>query len=327
MIKTATMLFLIVCLNIRLFSQTDTLEKLLIAEIDFGQANSRLEHLKVEAAMNLVARFSQKFTLIPTDVRDSLASLLHRNGLEPTPEKLARELSARKILIIKVKTFANILRADIFCYDMVDSSINHGKGYAPIRYFVKDKHTPLIDPAILTGLQRAFADMLEKPELYQHLEGNLKVKPASPLVIGTINYTESDTLSKWEIFRKRQVTSYFAVETIFAIARQSSDFVVFDIPTRDSIYSYFKLYEPENYAPPNLDEIQALLKFEVEYYISGEFFWDNGDAILKLYLCKITENGLEILKESATVVKEDSLEAFKQALELATEDLFNLTND
>lgn len=327
MFRSTKILLWLLILNFSLFSQAATLEKLLIAEIEFGQANSRANHLKVEAAMNLVARFSQKYTIIPMDVRDSIALLLHRKGLEPTPEKLAKELSANKILIIKVKTFANILRADIFCFDLVDNAIKYGKGYAQIRYFVKDKHTPLIDPAILTGLQRAFADMLNEPELYQHLDGNLKVKPAPPLIIGTINYIESDTLSKWEIFRKRQVTSYFAVETIFESARHTPDFVVFDILTRDSIYSYFNLFEPENYAPPNVNEIQALLKFEVEYYISGEFLWDSGNAILKLYLCKISEKGLEIVKESTTVVKNDSLEAFKESLELVTKNLFNITEE
>ncbi len=327
MFRLATSLIFLLSYNFLLFSQQDTIEKLLITQIEFGQGTTNINPVKVEAAMNLVARLGQKYQIIPFDVRDSLALTFEKQGKEPTPIALGKELSARKLLLIKVNSFANILRTDIISFDLADSSVRFGKGYAQIRYFTKDKNTPILDPALLTGLQRAFADMLNEPDLYEHLEGNFKVRPAPPLVIGTINYIENDTLSKWEIFRKRQVTSYFAIETIFEFARHSSDFVVFDIPTRDSIYSYFNLYEPENYAPPNANEIQALLNFEVEFYISGEFFWDNGNAYLKLYLCKITEKGLEILKENSKIVKTDNLDDFKKSLELVTKELLNITKE
>ncbi|ROL58320.1 hypothetical protein D9V84_00890 [Bacteroidetes/Chlorobi group bacterium Naka2016] len=307
-----------------IFAQSDSLKKILISQIEFGKNTQGLNQIKVEAAMNLVARFSNKFVIIPFDIRDSVAKTLDTKHIEPTPYNLAKELSAEYIFIIRINRLANVLRVDISSYNISNNEISNGKGYALIRYFKKETNEPVLDPALLTASQRAFAEVFNEPYIFNNLEGSLRIKPAPTLVIGSINYVENDTLAKWDIFQKKQVTSYFAIETIFEIAKNSSDFVVFDNATRDSIYAYFNLFEPENYSSPNIEEIKALLNFEVEYYIAGEFFWENNTAKLKLYLCKITDQGLEIIKETVKNVEEDKLDSYKTALETATKELLNI---
>lgn len=322
-----TILLFCIGLILETYSQSDTLEKILITQIEFGRGVSGLNQLKVEAAMDLVARFSQKYQIIPFDTRDSIAKVLEKKGIEPTPYLLGKEFGASKLLLIRINRLANILRTDLISFNLKDSTVSSGKGYAQIRYFLKEKNEPILDPALLTATQRAFADLLHKPDLYQHLEGSFKVKPAPTLVIGSINYIESDSLARWDIFRKKQVTSYFAVETISETARSSADFIAFDIATRDSIYAFFNLYEPENYSPPNIEEIRALLNFEIDYYISGEFFWDENKAKLRLYLCKITEEGLEIIDEADTIVEKDNLDSYENSLKLVTRKLLNISEN
>jgi len=320
-------LILLIFNYIRVFAVVDTLERILITDVEFGHNVANLNIIKVEAALDLAARLSRKFQIIPIDIRDSVAKELKRKNIEPTPYNLGKELAASKLLIIRINRLANILRVDLSCFDTKDNSISDGKGYAAIRYFIKEKNEPVLDPALLAAFQRALADLIHEPNLYQNLSGSFKVKPAPPLVIGTINYIENDTLNRWDIFRKKQVTSYFALETIFETAHKTNDFVVLDIPTRDSIFSFFQLYEPENFSPPTSAEIKALLDFEIEYYIAGELFWGNGNANLRLFLCKITEEGLKIEKEVLKVISEDSLDSYKNAITSATIDLLNIPKE
>lgn len=323
MTNSIKIFFILLIFNFVALSQSDTIEKLLLGQINIGKNVTNLNPLKVEAALNLVATFSQRYRLIPLDVRDSIANVLEQKGILPTPYNIGKELNASKLILIWINRLSNILRVDISTFNLKDSTILTGKGYSLIRYFVKDKNEPILDPALLTACQRAFAEMLGEPNLFAHLDGSFKVKPAPTLVIGSINYIESDTLSKWEIFKKKQVTSYFAVETMFEFTRNSQDYVVFDIATRDSIYSYYNLFEPENYSPPTTEEIRALIDFEIEFYLTGEFYWENGNAFIKMYLCKINQEGLEIFKESIKIVKQDNLDSFKEALEQVIKDLFN----
>jgi hypothetical protein len=308
------------------YGQNDTnFERILITEIHFGKNLEGLNYIKVEAAMNLAARLAGRYQIIPLDIRDSVAKALQERKIPPTAYSIGKELSASQALIIKINRFANLLRVDFASFNFSDSSVHTSKGYSTIRYYQKEKNSPLLDPALLAACQRAFAELIAKPEVYQNLEGSFKVKPAPTLAIGSINYIEDDSTRKWTIFHEKQVSSFFAIETIFEIARQSPDYVVLDNATRDSIYAYFNLYEPENFNKPTPEEVKALLDFEIEYYITGELFFENGKVVLRLYLCKITEEGLEILDEKSEIVQDDLIEKYKEALENATKKLLKIS--
>ncbi len=308
--------------------QTDsTLKKILISEIQFGENVKGLSPLKVEAAMNLAARFAGNFQIIPFDTRDSIAKALTNRNIKPTTVNIGKELKADLALIIKINRFANLLRVDFAGYNFLDSSVRTSTGYSTIRYYQKEKDVPLLDPALLSACQRAFALLIDKPDVYRKLEGSFNVKPAPTLTIGSINYIEDDSTAKWVIFKDKQLSSFFAIETIFEVARQSQDFVVLDNATRDSIYAFFNLYEPENYNIPTPEEIRALINFEIEYYIAGELKRIENQVVLSLFLCKITLEGLEITDEVQTPVEEDSIEKYKAALVSASKKLFKMKEE
>lgn len=305
--------------------QTDsTFKKILISEIKFGESVKGISPLKVEAAMNLAVRFAGNYQIIPLDTRDSIAKTLTCRKIEPTPANIGMELKADLALIIKINRFANLLRVDFASYNFSDSSVRTSKGYSIIRYYQKEKDIPLLDPALLSACQRAFALLIDNPDVYRELDGSFKVKPAPTLTIGSINYIEDDSTSKWIIFKDKQLSSFFAIETIFEVARLSPDFVVLDNATRDSIYAFFNLYEPENYNTPTPEEIRALIDFEIEYYIAGELKRIDNQVVLSLYLCKITPEGLQIEDEVQTPVVEDSIEKYKEALVSATRELLKI---
>jgi len=320
-------LCLIFLLNFNLFyGQNDTnFQRILITEIHFGKNLEGINYLKVEAAMNLAARLTGKYQIIPSDLRDSVAKALQERQIVPTAYSIGKELSASQALIIKLNRFANLLRVDFASYNFSDSSVRTSKGYSAIRYYQKEKDRPLLDPALLTACQRAFAELIDNPNVYQTLDGSFKVKPAPTLAIGSIFYIEDDSTKKWTIFHEKQTSSFFAIETIFEIARQSPDYVVLDNATRDSIFAYFNLYEPENFNKPTPEEIKALLDFEVEYYITGELFFETRNVVLRLYLCKITEEGLEIFDQTSEIVQDDLIEEYKEAIEKATKRLLKIS--
>ncbi|MCX7880047.1 MAG: hypothetical protein N2517_05245 [Ignavibacteria bacterium] len=308
-------------------TEESALKKVLIGYIELGSSLSKLAPIKIEAAMNLATRLSERYYLIPFDYRDSVAKLIETKGIEPTIYNLSRELEVDEALMLRVNKFVNLLRVDIWGFRLADSSIASGKGFANIRYFIKENNQPIIDPSLLAACQRAFADYLDEPDLYQNLEGSFRLRPAPLLVVGNIYYIETDSAKKYNIFRQKQSSSFFAIEKIFEVARKSFDFVTIDTETRDSIYAFHNFYEPENYSQPTPEELKALLDFEVEYYISGELNYFPSVFSLKLYLCRLSEEGLEIVSEIEETFDKDSLDMYETALIKGTKRLLNINTE
>lgn len=299
-------------------------EKFFVAKVEFGSNIENLSETKVEAALNLIQRLTNRFELIPNDIRDSIAKTIESEGNLPTVLEIGKRANATRALFLKINRLANVLRVDISVYNFLDSSSISGKGYAPIHYKLKDKNEPLYDPALLSATQRAIADLLRDSLMFWGFPGSFKVKPVPTLVIASINYIESDSLKKWEIFRKRQVSSFFAVESIFEEARLSNDFVVFDTETRDSAYALHNFFEPENFSAPSPIEIRALYNLEVDFLLTGELFMESNSVKIRLYLCKIDKDGLIIEKQTEEILPEDDLEKYSQTLKLLTSKLLKI---
>ncbi len=323
--KLLLLLFATITLTILSISAQEHKEKIFIAKVEFGSNIENLSETKIEAALNLIQKLTNRFELIFSNTRDSIAKIIESEGKPPTVLEIGKRLNAARALFLKINRLANILRVDISAYNFLDSSSISGKGYAPIHYKLKDKNGPLYDPALLSATQRAIADFLRDSLMFWGLSGSFKVKPAPTLVVASINYIESDTLKKWEIFRKRQVSSFFAVESIFEEARLSNDFVVFDTETRDSVYALYNFFEPENFSAPSPIEIRALYNLEVDLLLTGELFTESGSVKIRLYLCKIDKNGLIIEKQIDDILYEDNLEKFSQTLKLLTSKLLKIT--
>lgn len=321
--KITFILIFVALLSENIFSQL-RLERVFIARISFEKKDVGLSPVKIEAGINLAANLSNKFELIPSSEIDSLVNFLNSQGIKPTGDEICKKLNCDKALSIEIKRLANILRVNLSAYNLHDNTTRNGIGYGVIRYFRKDNEEPILDPALLQALQRAFAIIYDDSTMYFHLEGNLPIKPAPTLAIGSIHYVDDDTLSSWELFRKRQTTSFFGIETIYEIARTSPDFIVYDTESRDSAYAILNLYEPENYAPITPLEVKALQFFEIEYFIYGEFFRSDGLTKLRLFLTKVENDGLVIVREEESVIEKDSLDEFRNVLQLLTRKILNL---
>lgn len=323
--KIYILFFAIAGLSSVTFSQL-RLEKIFIAQINFGSSILQLSSpLKVEAGLNLVSNLSRKFVLIPSGTIDSAINILKTNGIkQPTALEIGRMLECDKAFFISINRIANILRVDLASFNFADSSTKYGVGYGTIRYFQKEDHQPLIDPALLQALQRAVAVIYEDSLMFFNLDGSLRVKPAPTLVIGSINYIEDDSLKNWEIFRKKQISSYFAIEEIFEVAKSSPDFVVFDIESRDSAYELLNLYEPENYSIVSPLEVKALQMFDVEYYLSGEFFRLEDSPKIRLYLSKVENEGLVLIRQVEAEIIDDSLDEYGKILKKLTKKILNI---
>jgi hypothetical protein len=322
--KFLLLLFITITLGILPILTQEHKEKIFVAKVEFGNNIENLSETKVEAALNLIQRLTNRFELIHNDIRDSIAKILESEGKPPTVLEIGKRSNATRALFFKINRLANILRVDISAYNFLDSSSISGKGYAPIHYKLMDKNEPLYDPALLSATQRAIADLLRDSLMFWGLSGSFKVKPVPTLVIASINYIESDSLKKWEIFRKRQVSSFFAIESIFEEARLSNDFVVFDAETRDSVYALHNFFEPENFSAPSPIEIRALYNLEVEFLLTGELFTESNSVKIRLYLCKIDKDGLIIEKQAEEILPEDNLEKFSQTLKLLTSKLLKI---
>lgn len=322
--KSLLFLFGMIILGILPILSQEHKEKFFVAKIEFGSNIENLSETKVEAALNLIQRLTNRFELIPNDIRDSIAKIIESEGKLPTVLEIGKRTNATRALFLKINRLANILRVDISTYNFFDSSSIWGKGYAPIHYRLKEKNEPLYDPALISATQRAIADLFRDSLMFWGLSGSFKVKPAPTLVVASIHYIESDSLRKWEIFRKRQVSSFFAVELIFEEARLSNDFVVFDTETRDSVYALHNFFEPENFSAPSPIEIWALYNLEVDFLLTGELFTEANSVKIRLYLCKIDKDGLIIEKQAEEILPEDDLEKFSQTLKLLTSKLLKI---
>lgn len=295
---------------------------LLIGNLTFGHQADSISPLKVEAGINLAAILSKKYSLIPSQIRDSLANYFSSNGIKPQVNIIADTLKADKILFINVSAIQNMLRMEITSADAKPPyDKNTGEGYALMHFIEKDnKH--LYDPAILAAAQRALASAERDSNLYKDEEGNFRVFPAETMVIGGIEYKDNpNQFPRWDIFDNQVISSYDAVESIFEEAKNSEKFVVYDIPTRDTIFSIFNMFIPENYRPPSTPEIEALDKFQVKNYICGTLTKLKEHCNLELSLYKIVNGKLKLIRTEKDIVEKDDITIYRKVLKRLTKKL------
>jgi hypothetical protein len=295
---------------------------LLIGNIKYGRETEMVTANKVESAVNLAVGLSEKYLLIPTVLRDSLAKMMSEKGIKPQLNVIADSIGADKIIFILVSRIENMLRVELNLVDAkVTTDRNIGEGFSSIHYMLNDS-TQLVDPALLEAMQRAFASAVQDSNLYANCEGSFKVFPAPTLIIGGLEYKDNPSnFPKWDLFDRPIVSSYDAVESIFEQAKESQHFVVYDIPTRDSIYTIFNLYIIENHKPPSQTEIEALDKFLVRRYISGTFTRQKKNAEIELNLYEIVDGRLKQLKTEKGIIEKDDLTEFRNVLKELTKRL------
>ena len=302
------------------FSQTDTKsftpKKFFIAKMDFGIFAKDIKPVKIDAAMNFTAMASRgKYYYIPFTYLDSVYQHALKKHDTLTSMQLAKETYADFYVFVRVNKLQNILRVDMSAINIKDTNDKKfGLGYAAIRYRKLTDRKQMIDPALSTAMMRAFAQTMGNDSLFV-FNDSISVKPVPTLVIGGINYIDDEAQKKWEIFLTKEISSYDAVINIFDEIKDSPDFVVYDIETRDSLYSFFNMLVVENYKSSTTTELKTLFNMDVGYFITGILTRDENGAILDLNFCRILKDGkLAILEKATNLVKEDSIAEFKSVI-------------
>ena len=282
--------------------------------------------VKADAALVAAVKLSQKYSIAPMTVRDSLAQTLAENDKKPTAKKIAEIMNADKLIFMTVNRLKNMIRVEIAAKGPDPASkARRGIGYALIRYYKQQRDDiPLIDPTLLHATQRAFAAAMNDSSMFSHLEGDLEVYPARTLVIGGLIFQNDSRFRDWELFDYKEINSYDAVETIFKAATESRQYVPYDVASRDSIYAIYNMYGVENYKSPSTFELEALSELEVQSYITGMFTRTEEGATIELYLADIENSRLEINKSAAGSISEDDIEEFREELQRLTRELLDI---
>lgn len=297
-------------------------KRILPAHLIMGKELDSIPSQKFEAALNLAAKLSQKYEIISMRERDSTMKSLEKLGIYPEAYNLAKALKCDYILFGNLNAVNNMLRADVALIAVADTNAKtYGKGYAPLKLRNQENNKPIYDPAILTALQRALALATGDSLLFEKAPGGLSVHPAAALVVGGLFYSDDGVSTEWKIFKEKEVSSYFAVESIFEVAKDSPDYAVYDTETRDSIYAMFNMYSVENYNYPTLREIQALNAFDVDNYIAGKFTRVAEGARLELSLFNVLKSKLEKIKTVSGILSTDNREDYGKLIRKLTRKL------
>jgi len=300
-------------------------QRLMIANATFAENIRDIDKRKLEAAVTLSSALSGKLYLVPNATLDSVAKILKSKSIEPTVLLVAKELNVDELIFFNINRLEKVLRVGITSITSDSSQIKReGVGWAAIRYLYKEDDRQLIDPALLTAVQRAFADMYNDSLMYDKADGSFRVFPAEPTVIGGIDFIDNEEMPKWEIFESKEVYSFDAIETIFAEAIKSPVLVTYDIDTRDSVYAMFGLHLVENFNAPSSLELEILEKLEVKYYITGNLKRVDGGVIIELFFCELYKGRLNILRSSEGILTSDSMDDMRKLFIKLTNKLLNI---
>ncbi len=291
-------------------------KRFFVAKTAFGIYAKNIKPFKLDAALNFAATASRgKYQYVPFSALDSIFQLSIQSKDTLTSLTLANKLDADFFVFVRVNRLANMLRVDISAIGAKDTnSKKYGVGYAAIRYRKLTDSEQMTDPALLTATMRAFALASGDSSLFV-VDDSLKVQAVPTLVIGGINYVNDKQQDLWEIFQNKEISSYDAVINIFDEIKDSPDFAIYDIETRDSLYALFNLMIVENYNTSTSTELKNLYKMDVNYFITGLLTRDKKGAILDLYFCRILEGGkLAVLDKATGFVSEDTIIEYKKIL-------------
>jgi hypothetical protein len=263
--------------------------KLYIAHTIIGRGidTTHFDESKIFAAINLIAMFSEKYQLIPQQlIQEKIETLIQPiNAFD-----VANAVEADKILVIKIEQLKNIIRAEISSLNTKQpEQITTTEGFAVINYFENQTNIPVYDPTILKALQRSFALNDNDSLMFAKLSAPFFAKPVPNLVITGMEFKNNLNYKKWEVFAEQVVRSYEFAETIYDEIKNIDDWVVFDIDSRDAIYEMFNLFLVENNIAPSKNETAALVKFDVNHFISGKIERNKNGITISLTLNSINQ--------------------------------------
>lgn len=305
-----------------LFTYFSKSESFMPARILNPEPGHAISETKIDMALSFAFTILDSKQYISAKERDSVSSHLYEMNEKPELMRVANLTNAENLLFVKVNVLGNIIRADIDIINFADTTKrSRGFGYALVRYYDNETGDLIYDPALLTSIQRALAIAMNDSLLFVDSTKGFNVRPLPTLVIGSIYYVDYEAFKDWEIMRNHVVSSYSAVESIFEAAYKSDKYVVYDLATRDSVYTKFKLYGIENYAAPSEHELDALYKVGVDYFITGSLERQEKGAKVMMSLYAIRNRGLLLIEEVEGILNNDKLSELQVLVRKLTREL------
>ncbi|MCS7302823.1 MAG: hypothetical protein RMK00_07460 [Bacteroidota bacterium] len=292
-------------------------EHVLLESIELTSRCSGVSAAKVAAGVALALRQSGQFTLVTP--ADSPYVSLQAAGLPA--DSIKARLSIGRRLRVRVDCFHGLLRAELTLHGAGQRS--QGIGYALIRHRWENTDEPLADVALLQALERALCLAVSDSLLYARSDSTMRIVPAAVLAVTSMVVRDNPSLvPPWELFADAVATSYSGILAAITGAQRSPYYVTLDIDTRDSMYAYFRLYEPEPGMPPSSDEIAALAYFGIEALVSGTIERTSDGARIELVLWRITpEHNLQLVARRSRKLDDDSRVRYLETVAALAEEL------
>lgn len=300
-------------------------KKILIANINISKQLQDVSQDKLLAAATLATTFTDDYRIIKSELADSI-NRIYTQDKSKNLDSIVRLFGIDYYLYCSLNRFENMVRIDLVLKSLkTGDSIRKGVGYANRKFRMKEGDASISDPAILRAFQAAFAAAVGDTNLYINLpEKVLRVKPAPTLSIGSMEFKDKENLKQWNLFEDKLANSYDACEVMFEEANKSPDYVTYDIPTRDTMYTKFKFYLIENYNAVTNFELDILQKFDISYCLTGQIERFTDSAEITLNLLQLKDGKVFVVGSATETVTHDTLTKYRDALRAACRKIFNL---
>jgi len=300
-------------------------KKILISQINISKFLPDVSQDKLLAAATLATTFTDNYRIIKSEFADSINKIFIQDKSKNL-DSIVGSFGIDYYLYCSLNRFENMVRIDLVLKSLnKNDSIRKGVGYANRKYKMIDGDASISDPAILKAFQSAFAAAVGDTNLYMNLpEAILRVKPAPTLSIGSMEFKDKDFRKQWNLFEDKLANSYDACEVMFEEANKSSDYVAYDIQTRDTMYTKFKFYLIENYNALTNYELDILQKFDISYCLTGQIERFEDNAVITLNLLQLKEGKVFVVGSASETVTHDTLTKYRDALRTACRKLFKL---
>lgn len=297
-------------------------QRVMVARVQYDTADAALRPSKLLDGLALAFELTKQYAVVPVEIRDSVAA---RIGDSATYQLVADSLRAEIIVFCSVARIANLVRSEIVVAGGEGFTFNaSGVGYG-VTFLQSDTlGSMLLDPAVLSSMQRALCAALRDSNLYSGAGDGLRTRPSTLLAVGGITFAPPpEDFVTWSTFKEKVPASFDIVQTAVAALRYQDDYTVVDIDSRDSMYAKGGLHFVENYNTVTPTELKILRAFDIVTLVTGRYERVRDGGRLTLFLQSIEPSGsLKTLKSGSTLVEVDSKLALQDGVRSCLRQIF-----
>ncbi len=297
-------------------------EILMPTAVQLAKKAQYMNQKDVNEALCLAVNLSKEYGTVNFERIDSLRKTMPQTLEKININDIAKRFGTDKVIYASLNTLNNVIRAELIIKSLSDSTyFKKAEGWSVMNYrdILDDK--VIYIPTVIEVFQRAFASAMCDTMMYDSYRNDYRVYPAEPLIVCGLEYENNDTLPKWELFERKQLSSYDAVENICTVASFHPDYAVFDLASRDTLWGLVKNFEVFNFKAASIMDIQAMSAIGVKNFITGYIKRIPEGAEIGLRLFEIRRDKAEAMKTKTRILEKDNLESMRYAMKYLTIEL------